>query len=273
MDSNAVADEKRTTIVLTAVEELTIRRQADEMVRRVVDGTVPFAFASPRAQAIIQGVEYTPAPEGKPAKLHLPKRDLAEVRRLWYVQRYNGLGFKDITIPKPDVSNREFERRAATEYRGKPKVPQGLFGLPFIRLVSYEAWMSANGQPDHWTVVDEAERAKIGWEQELDQWVWRWVDISEDCPRMRISWNTLNAQITLLTLRQYAHVWHDHKADTGIMLDSRTWCWLATRFGPGALVAHERAGEVRVGRSDAADLAIPYEGGGGRRAEVVKNVA
>ncbi|MBI4450035.1 hypothetical protein HY634_03170 [Candidatus Uhrbacteria bacterium] len=187
-------------------------------------------------------------------------RDLAEVRRAWFEAWYRGLGFA-ITVPKPNVTNREFARRA--------KLPQKLVYEPSAADVPYEAFMRAVGQGDHWTVTDEGERAKIGWEPTATGF-WHWVDAQDACPRLGTSWNNLTAKLRLLSLEEDVKVWHAVKAETGRMLDRNTWNWLRTRFGQGALDADEYGGRVDVSGDSAEGLSVPYDSGGGRAADVVK---
>ncbi|MEK7516280.1 MAG: hypothetical protein AAB562_01655 [Patescibacteria group bacterium] len=251
MDRRTVTDE----------QELAVRRQADEVVRRVLDGSLEFEVISPRMQAIIEGREPTSAAmSGERAKEHSKKRDFAKDRREWFEQWYRTLGFA-IAPPLPRVSDREFARRR--------KLGQSLFYRPSSAGMSYEGFMAAVGQYSHWTVKDEANRVKVGWEP-ASAGYWFWAEVSEDCPRLRTSWNDLSQATNLLSLEEYVVVWHAHKAETDKVLDRRFWTWLCTRFGQGALRADEFDAGVRVHRwYDPGDLAVPYDGGGGRAVEVV----
>ncbi|MFH1430489.1 MAG: hypothetical protein ABIG71_03125 [Candidatus Uhrbacteria bacterium] len=166
-------------------------------------------------------------------------------------------------IPKPNVSNREFARRR--------KQGQDLFWRFATDDLSYESFMRAVGQEDHWTVTDEKERAKIEWEP-TDHGYWFWAEVQDNCPRLGISHNDLSKQITLLSLEEYVIVWHAFKQEHNGTIDVRMWCWLRTRyrfgfFDVGALDASGYYGRVDVNGDHAADLAPPYSDGGGRLAE------
>ncbi|MDP2631547.1 MAG: hypothetical protein Q8P30_02130 [Candidatus Uhrbacteria bacterium] len=247
---------------VTDEQELAIRRQASELVKRVLSGTVAFEFASPRLQAIITGVDSV-------EKRQVKKRNLAEERCAWFQRWYNELGF-EIEVPVPTiggkaVSNREFDRRA--------KVGKLLFYRPATSEVSYEAFMTAVGQEDHWTVTDEAEREKVGWEP-VETGYWFWAEVQKECPRLKTSCNTLTKKITLLSIEEYVIVWCAHKAETGEMLDQATLTWLRTRYrtnsGSGALGAYEFHGRVCVCRYGPEGLSVDCDDCGGRAAEVVK---
>ena len=187
------------------------------------------------------------------------KSSFAEERRQRFEHWYHSIGFS-VTVPKPNVSNREFARRL--------KLGQSLFYRPDSAGMTYEGFMAAVGQGNHWTVTNEADRAKIGWDS-ASAGYWFWAEVPEDCPRLRTSWNDLSQAVNLLSLEEYVIVWHAHKAETDKMLDRRFWTWLRTRFGQGALDAGECGGRVRVRRGGPESLAVSDGFVGGRAAEVV----
>ncbi|MBI4142291.1 hypothetical protein HY480_00270 [Candidatus Uhrbacteria bacterium] len=238
--------------------ELVIRRMCGELQERALAGSVDWGRAKPIVQGLIEGasLDGTAIVSSPGTK----KRDLAEVRRAWFEIWYRGLGFA-ITVPKPNATNREFARRA--------KRHQKLMYEPATADGPYEAFMRAVGRGNHWTVTNEAERAKIGWEPTATGF-WHWVDAQDACPRLGTSWNDLTAKLRLLSLEEHVKFWHAVKAETGRMLDRSTWTWLRTRFGRGALRAIEYDGQVRVGRYSAEYLSVPCGSEGGRAADVVK---
>lgn len=254
MDSITVTDEE----IERLRQEVAIRRQADEVVRRVLSGGIAFDFASPRLQTIIAGVEEL-------EQVGKKKRDLAEERRVWFQEWYDSLGFK-VEVPLPTVngkpvSNREFKRRA--------EMGQTLSFRPATSEVSYVAFMVV-GQAHHWTLKDD-EQDKIVWEP-AQAGYWFWAETVERCPRTGTSHDKLSEQITLLCLEEYVIVWHAHKAQTGELLDVHTRTWLRTGYrfvdvGLGALDAFGWLGGVRVLRPGPEDLAVGCAGGGGRAME------
>jgi len=251
---------------VTDAQELAIRRQADEVVKRVLKGTVPFDFASPRLQAIVVGAE-------SPEKVGKKKRDIAEERRQLFEDWYRQIGSFITFIPKPMVSNREFVRRA--------QAGQVLFYRHATDDVSYEDFMKAVGQGDHLTVTDNAERAKIVWEP-TETGYWFWAETSAKCPRLKTPWNTLITTITrLINLEEYAIVWWVCR-EAGETLDISTWSWTRTCYNVAAAGEPERLGALRVTaddgkvyvhKHDPEHLEVSYDHEGGRSAEVVKNAA
>ena len=194
-------------------------------------------------------------------KVVTKKRDHAELRRQWWETYYRSLGF-NVTVPLPRFSNRVWTRETG---RGRVVTPRA----PTL-LIPYEAHMEAVGQGNHWTVKDEERRKKIVWEPTKD-WYWYWADAQGTCPRLNTSWNDLTAtpKLHLLSLEEYMPFWHGVRADRGRMLDRDSWCWLRTRFGPGALRASVYGGQVDVDRESEAYLSIPHGNVGGRAADVV----
>ena len=241
--------------VVSGDEELRLRRQWErEVLPKVLGERTLFE----RMRSVFQEVSEGVAP-GTGVVAGAKKRDLAEQCRAWFEDWYRSLGFA-ITVPKPNVTNREFARRTERH--------QVLTYEPATADVPYEAFMRAVGQGDHWTVTDEGERAKIGWEP-IAKGYWHWVDAQDVSPRLGVSWKRLTANLRLLSLEEYVKFRHALKAKTGRMLDVRTWCWLRTRFGRGALSAYGHGSRVHVHRSSADGLSIPFGGAGGRAADVV----
>lgn len=193
----------------------------------------------------------------------LASGDLATARRYWFQDWYRKLGF-NLSIPFPPISDEEFKRRK--------ELGQDLFFRPSTLEVSHEALMKALGQDGHWTVVDENDRKKIVWEPTQTGY-WFWAEVAQDCPRLKTPWKTLvkKQKLNLLSLEEYVVVWWAHRAGTNIMLDTKTWSWLRTRFGRSALDADECYGWLCVTGWDGSDLADSFGLGGGRVAEVVQN--
>lgn len=242
-------------------EELALVRQLREAER--------LGRSRDRYVRVMAGLKAITEPSGPQVKVH----DVAKDRRAELERAFHNAGLLvGTTVPMPivdgkPISNHEFERR------GLLATPQALFVQPPQSLWTPEAHMTAFGQASHWTVVDEAARAKITWEP-VDYWRWFWFEVSADCPRLETSWNDLNAAIRLASLEEYELAWHLHKTITGKMLDRRTWCWLRTRFArSGALRAGGYSGEVGVDGHSAGLLASAFSDEGGRTAEVVKKPA
>lgn len=247
MDRKAVTDEM----------ELEIRRMVAELERRLLKGNPNWDFVKPRLEAMIEGREYAPGEWQIKPKKH----DLAEQRRLVMEQFFRTRGFPALNVPKPNVSNREFARRE--------KFGNQLFYMPFkMQIADYDCFITSVGQANHWTVIDQAKRAKIGW-QISGPGYWFWVEVSPACPRLKTSWNDFNASIRLLSLEEYAVVWHFLKAN-GTVLDHNTLSWLRTRYDDsGALYADGYDGEVFISRSSVVNLSVAYDDSGGRASEVV----
>ncbi|MBI5793842.1 hypothetical protein HZA87_02015 [Candidatus Uhrbacteria bacterium] len=245
---------------MEAMIELALRRQAEEALAHALANPAKSEIARVAYQMVING--QTEA-EVRASKVHTPKVDLAEERRVALEANFRKRGF-EISVPKPSVSNTTLKR-----WRREGRE---LFYRPATALMSYAAWMSAHGQAKHWTVVNESDRAKVGWEDGKAGY-WFTTQIVPACPQLNTSWNDLTASTKLLCLEEYVIVYWTHHDLTGICIDVSTWCWLRTRFGRCALNAIVTDGEVGVSRDDPDSLSVPYAYEGGRAVEVVKNAA
>jgi len=191
---------------------------------------------------------------------------IAKARQQEIQEFFNNHGLGHVVVPLPGISDQEF--------RDHKKKKQALFFRPATKDLSYEDFMKALGQGNHWTVTDEVERAKIGWEP-TEQGYWFWAEIKAKCPRLGTSWNDLTNKLNLhlLSLEEYVIVWHTHKALTNTMFDRDTWSWLRTRYqytyGSGVLAVHEWIGLVDVRRYWSEYLQHSYDYEGGRLAEAV----
>lgn len=243
-----------------------VRLEIYDMLRdlqgRLLKGSPAWEFAKPCLLALAEGREYVPG-EVRPQR----ERDLAEEARQWFEAWYRTLGFTDVSAPKPAVANCEFRRREAQGF--------GLFYVPNPSRAFYEQFMTAVGQGKHWTVADD-DRENIVWQDGVasSRGYWLWVETALACPRLRTPWETLTAQVRLLSLLEYALVWHATKERAATMLDTQTWCWFRTRYKfaadrLGALNAVGCEGRVVVGRCGPGGLGVSFAGGGGRAAEVV----
>ena len=195
---------------------------------------------------------------------------LGTARHSWFMDWYYKLGFS-LQIPVPPVSDAEYEQRQPLGQELFYRPASSDLSASAQAGVSYDALMKAVGQSEHWTLIDKNDRKKIVWESAKAGY-WFWAEVAPACPRLGSSWNKLvhEQKLCLLSLEEYAIVWWAHQAAANIMLDIKTWSWLRTRFGSGALYADECDGWVRVGRWCADALADSYGGAGGRAAEVVK---
>jgi hypothetical protein len=212
---------------------------------------------------IIDGKSAEEAIKERGKNRHAPKRDRAEERRAVIEMNFKKCGFT-VTVPKPLASNRDFDAWA--------KAGMGLFWHAPDVEVSYEGWMMSHGQSNHWTVTNEAERKKIGWERTVIGY-WFLAEIVPACSRLKTSWNNLSRSVKLLSLEEYVVVYWTHCDLTGLRIDVSTWCWLRTRYGLGARDAFDFGGGVCVYGSGAGGLSVPRDLVGGRAVEVVKNAA
>lgn len=165
------------------------------------------------------------------------KVDLAKHHGIRIESWYRSLGFTSVVVPKPKVSNMEFQKSS--------RYFQALFYRPPTSLVSYEAFMKAVGQVNHWTVINKAKRDQIGWESTVKGY-WFWAEVERLRPHSEISWKDLRGTIRLLTLEEYVIVWHATKAATSILLDPYGRCGLSTRFGFSVLEASGNNDEFQV---------------------------
>jgi hypothetical protein len=186
----------------------------------------------------------------------------AEARCQLFQDWFKSLGLHG-QVPVPDASRREFRRQ--TE----------LVKKLVCRWPDHDQFMSAVGQSNHWTVINQADRQKIGWEQ-APGLLWFWGEARLDCPRLGQTWNQLAVTpgLRVISLEEYFALWQAYRVETNQLLDLRTRSWLRTRFGAGALSASEYdCCRVAVNGYAAESLSFPYDYRGGRVAEVVKNVA
>lgn len=247
---------------MEAMEIEALRRQSDEALTHAIANPARAAIARIAWQMIIEGKTEEEVRAEIGEKDHAPKVDLAEERRAAIEANFKKRGFA-ISVPKPNVSNTTLKR-----WRREGRE---LFYRPATAELGYGAWMTAHNQANHWTVANEADRAKVGWE-DAPAGYWFTVEIAPRCPRLNTCWNDLTAPasgIRLLSLEEYVIAYWTHRDLTGERLDVSTWCWLRTRYGLSALRASGYDGVVPVGRYDAADLAIPRGRVGGRAVEVV----
>lgn len=188
-----------------------------------------------------------------------------DARRQQIEQWFQGLGFQ-VTVPKPEVSNHDFDRRE--------KTVQQLFYRPSLKDVSYDAFMKAVGQERNWTVTDEAMHEKIGWEP-VEQGYWFWAEIWSECPRLGETWHKLNKTVRLLALEEYVIIWWATNHLTGQMLDRHrsTMNWLRTRYDDDGAMACESDAGVVICKEGARGLFVPHRYLGGRTTEVVTNGA
>lgn len=248
--------------VVTAAQELTIRHLCDSLVRRVLDGAIPFDATRDGLVALAEDRPVADAPKAGDKK-HAPKRDRAEERRAAVEANYRRLGHKAVTVPRPSASNRNLASWERSNL--------GLFYRPADSELTYEAWMTSHGQSKYWTVTDEAARKEIGWEPCAIGY-WFLAEIAPACSKLNTSWNDLTSPksgIRLLSLEEYVFVYLTHRDLTGLRIDVSAWCWLRTRFGLGALRANCRGGKIHVDGYGASSLAVPYGNAGGRAVEVV----
>lgn len=255
---------------MDAMEVEALRRQSDEALAQALADPTKAAIARVAWQMIIEGKTEVEILAEIGEKDHLPRVDLAEQRRAVVDENFRKRGFR-IVVPKPNVSN--------TTYKRWRREGRELFYRPATAEVGYEAWMVAHGQGAHWTVAEEAERLKVGWEP-CAVGYWFTAEVAPRCERLKTAWNVLAASVRLLSVEEYTIVWWTHRDLIGERFDFGTWCWLRTRFGQGgALFAndarsvHHQDGEVNVLRNRAGHLSVPYESGGGRATELVANAA
>jgi hypothetical protein len=244
---------------------LTVRIMAEELVRRVESGALDFEALKPHLQALIRGEFFALDAEKDATPKHDRAADLAYEQQEWWDAR----GFTDVVVPVPDLSNR------AVTNATRNGIAHIFIPSVFATRAGYARFMRAVDQGDHWTVTDEEMNKKIKWPlHDADTpGIWLLVEATPECPRTRTSRSDIvaafsKATMRLLWLHEYVVVWHLLKSND-IVLDVRTWCWLANAYGSGALDANGYDGRLDVSRDDAASLASGYECEGGRGAEVV----
>lgn len=245
-----------------AVREALLRRLFDEGLRQAMNPKRPEEY-----DRIRDGFALLLQPAGPQTRVHTPVVDRLLDVTTWYAK----LGLTAFPLFSiADISNHEINDRR--------DIGQAFFADPGEALLPYDVLMTAVGQPNDWTVTEykkwkAGEPSVIAFEDASSPTLF-WAEVSNGCPRLGTSWNTLVTSMNLLTLRQYVIVWHCHKALTNIMLDRQTWCWLRTRHNKtGALRAFECNGGVSVSGRDAEYLAMSWSASGGRCAEEVKTAA
>ena len=248
---------------METMDELALRRQFEEAQRHALRDPIKAAIACIALQSIIDGTSEVEVRSRIGKKDHKPKIDLAEERHAAIEANFRVRGF-GISVPKPDVSN--------TTYKRWRREGRELFYRPATAQMAYAMWMTSRGQGKHWIMANQANRAKVGWE-DAAQGYWFTVEVAEACPRLNTSWNGLMVATKLLSLEEYVIAYWVHRDLTGVRLDVSTWCWLRTRYGLSALIASDCDGEVHVLGLVAADLSLPFGLAGGRAVEVVKNAA
>jgi|GEM_PF-2144485 len=217
--------------------------------------------------------------------------DLALARRDWwttYLRQDLGLLPKGVDIPPPIVTDAEYILRTTGQFPNRAvqalvvQIPNTAFedaakkSEPSSPSLAYDRFMEAVGQGSDWTVTKAAERQRIAWEP-VSTWRWRWIETPARCPRTGTSWNNLTARFSaetppsyLPSLEEYVlawcATWHEHCRT----LDGRTYCWLRTRFGPGALSADGVGGRVSVDEWGASVLDIAPSIRGGRASDPVE---
>jgi hypothetical protein len=253
--------EERTTAVSTP-DELSLWHLCVGIITKVRSGQLGFDQVRDGLVAISEGRAFADPIPQRGEKSHQPKHNLAEARRAEIEAWYRGKGL-NVAVPMPDVSNRQLKAWA--------ELGKAIFFIPAKSVLTYERFMTAVGQGNHWTVKDEAARAKIGWEP-VETGRWFLLEVAPVCPRLKTSWNNLTAQIRLPSLEEYTVAYWIHKGLTRVCLDVNTWCWLRTRFGLGVLNAYDDGGRVDVFRDDSVALLIPCGHEGGRAVEVVRSM-
>lgn len=246
---------------MEVMTELALRRQFDEAQRQALASPVKAALARIALQSIIDGITTEEVRVKIGEKDHKPKVDLAEERRAAIEDCFHKRGHI-ISVPKPAASN-----TAIKQWKRKGRE---LFYRPASVELSYEAFMSARGQFDHWTVVNFNDHFDIGW-QDATAGYWFLVEMALACPRLNTSWNDLSESIKLLCLEEYAIAYWTHHDLTGLWIDTATTCWLRTRFNQGALSVVSRNAGVGVNRFNSEHLASHFRDDGGRAVEVIKN--
>lgn len=165
----------------------------------------------------------------------------AEKCRSAFERWYTVLGLP-ITVPLPMINDEEYHRF---------KEDQTLIYRPASSEVSYEAFMRAVGQDNHWTLDDDYEDGKIA-RSIVDHGYWFWADVSSEAPRCGQSREMIFADLSggarkLMLLEEYAIVWWTAKtSQTGVILDHDTYTHLTNQYGDGHLLGHGTDGGIKI---------------------------
>ena len=165
-------------------------------------------------------------------------------------------------FPKPDVSN--------TTYKRWRREGRELFYRPATAQMTYATWMSAHGQGKHWTVANEADRAKVGWE-DAAQGYWFTAEVAGRLPPAQHELERPHGRGEAPLPGGVCHRVPDAPRPHGRASRHQHLVLGCARATACALRAGAFAGEVLVGRIAAGDLSVPLGSVGGRAVEVIKN--
>lgn len=168
-------------------------------------------------------------PKAKDAKPRDPIEDWREAMASFY-ERY---GFA-VNVPRPAVSAEELEKWRADGWE--------IFYRPAEREASYEKLLRAFGHEGHAT-LQPGERLFFSWEP-ADQGYWFLAEAGETTPRSGKTFEDYARETPvgqmLLSLEEYAVLWHIMKDFLGVILDHDHSTLLRTRYKREVLHARSR---------------------------------
>lgn len=181
----------------------------------------------------------------------------ADICRDVFERCYFKLGF-EIRASLPIVNDEE--------YLCLIKNNQALIYRPASSEVSYEAFMKAVGQGDHWTLNNDYEPENIEWSV-VDRGYWFWADVSPDAPRCGQSRESIFVDLSggsrkLMTLEEYAIVWWTAKtSQKGVVFDQHTYTYLMNLCGNGSLLGHGTDEGIKIIRIHQREKGAQHTGG------------
>lgn len=194
------------TRAITARRKQQIYELTTLLAKLAVEGRIPRDEFLKTVKGVIR--RFVPDALPEPKAEQEPTHSRAEARRAKVEAWYHALGFQ-ISVPRLYASNREYLRRL--------KLGQDLFYRPASLLVSYDAFMQAVGQAQHWTLRHADVREWIGWESTPIGY-WFWAEVAPKCPRISTSWEA-RGKAQRISLEEYVIVQHETNFKTTIKPD------------------------------------------------------
>lgn len=188
-----------------------------------------------------------------------PKRiNAGEMRCRFMEDFFRKIGIK-IVVLYPNITNEEFDQWIARGFQ--------LFYLPSSKSVPRAELLAALGITELRALTDNFLLENIVWEN-IETGYWFWAEVRDICPRQTKTRKEITSEVTLLSLEEYAIVWHVWLAETGKNIDIPSWCFLRTKYKKDLLYARGWIDNVLVGINSRNELTLKFESGGGRAMEL-----